>query len=398
MDRARNQLLTWCEVDLAAIRRNLRTFRELLPPAAGILFVVKANAYGHGLELLAAEAASLGADWLGVHQVDEAAAARRAGWSGPLLVMGYTPQALLPEAAGLDLDFTVYDGATIHALEALGRARARPIRCHLKVETGTYRQGIALEELPHYLDLFARSPGVALHALSMHFANIEDTTDHSYAMAQLARFREFLDQAATRGLRLHPHAACSAAVLVFPGETAFALARVGIGAYGIWPSRETLASTAARTGQPVRLHPALTWKTRVAEVKSIPAGAAVGYGGSHRTTRPTRLVVLPVGYSDGYDRRLSNLADVLIRGRRAPVLGRVCMNMIMADATDHPAVEVEDEVVLLGRQGDEEIRAADLASIAQTIPYEIVSRISPSIPRVTPDQRIVAPGGSSRSG
>ena len=387
MDDARNRLLTWCEIDLEAIRANLATFRGLLPPGTELLFVVKANAYGHGLALLAGQAATLGAEWLGVHQLDEAATARTAGWNGPLLVMGYTPRRRLSEAAKLELDLPVNDAATGGLLDQLGRAAARPIRCHLKVETGTYRQGVDEDQLPAFLDHFDRSPGTRLAGLSMHFANIEDTTDHSYAREQLARFASMVERVRARGFPIRAHAACSAAVLVFPDDTGFALARVGIGAYGVWPSRETLASTSARAGTPVRLRPALSWKTRVAQVKWIPAGAPVGYGGTHRTTRRTRLVVLPIGYSDGYDRRLSNLAHVLIRGARARVLGRVCMNMLMVDATDIPGVEVEDEVVLLGCQGGEEIRASDLAAIAQTIPYEILSRLSPGITRQTVDRR-----------
>jgi alanine racemase len=298
--------------------------------------------------------------------------------------MGYVPRCRLEEAAARDLDITVYDRTTVDELDRIGRSRGVPLRCHLKLETGTNRQGIPEEELEDYLERFAAAPGLRLAGISTHFANIEDTTDHSYARLQLDRFRRMAARVRLRFPDAAPHAACSAALLVMP-ETGFTLGRVGIGAYGIWPSRETLASHAGRGQKGVRLRPALTWKARVAQVKWVPAGSYIGYGCTHRTSRRTRLAVLPVGYADGYDRRFSNLAHVLLRGGRARVLGRVCMNLFMVDATDLEGVETEEVAVLIGRQNGDEIRAADLAAVAQTIPYEIVSRISPALPRFAVD-------------
>jgi alanine racemase len=177
------------------------------------------------------------------------------------------------------------------------------------------------------------------------------------------------------------HAACSAAALLFT-ETHLDLARVGISLYGLWPSRETYVSC-LEEGQPaLDLHPALTWKTRVAQVKNVAEGSFIGYGCTYRTTRPSRIAALPVGYHEGYDRGLSGVAHVLVRGRRAPVRGRVCMNICMVDVTDIPGVEVEDEVVLLGTQGDERVSAEQLAAWCGTISYEIVSRIHPGLPRL----------------
>jgi alanine racemase len=382
MDDLRNRLLSWCEVDAAALRHNLNSLRSLLEAGAKLLFVVKANAYGHGLREIAGLASSLEIDALGVHQLDEAAEVRTAGWTGPVWVLGYTPHARLADGLDLGVEFTVYDAATMGALDRLGRARGLRAPCHLKLETGTNRQGIPGEDLDRFLGIFASSPGLRLAGVSTHFANIEDTTDHAFARGQLDCFRALVGRVRAAGFTAAvPHAACSAALLVMP-ETAFSCARVGIGAYGIWPSRETLASHTSHGEDLLRLRPVLAWKARIAQVKPIPAGAFVGYGCTRRTSRASRIAVLPVGYFEGYDRRFSNLAHVLIRGSRAPVLGRVCMDMFMADVTDIPGVEPEDEAVLIGRQGDEEIRAADLAAIAQTIPYEIVSRLSPQLPRI----------------
>jgi alanine racemase len=382
MDDPRNRLLSWCELDAAALRHNLEAFRSLLAPGTKLLLVVKANAYGHGLPEVVGLAPALGVDALGVHQIDEAAETRSAGWSGPVWILGYTPHARLADGLDLGVEFTVYDTATIDKLDRLGRARGLRAPCHLKLETGTNRQGVLAEDLDRFLGIFASSPGLRLAGVSTHFANIEDTTDHTFARGQLERFRALVGRVRAAGFAdAEPHAACSAAVLVMP-ETSFGCVRVGIGAYGIWPSRETMASRASRGEDLLRLRPVLAWKARVAQVKPVPAGAFVGYGCTRRTGRASRIAVLPVGYYEGYDRRFSNLAHILVRGSRAPVLGRICMDMFMADVTDIPGVESEDEAVLIGRQGDEEIRAADLAAIAQTIPYEIVSRLSSRMPRM----------------
>jgi alanine racemase len=398
MDDPRNRLLSWCEVDAAALEHNLGAFRARLEAGTKLLLVVKANAYGHGLTEVAGLAPSLGVDALGVHQLDEAAQARAAGWTGPVWVLGYTPQARLADGLGLGVEFTVYDAATLTELNRLGQARRLPAPCHLKLETGTHRQGILAEDLDRFLGIFASSPGVRLAGVSTHFANIEDTTDHAFARGQLDRFRALWLRVRAAGFtEAVPHAACTAAVLVMP-ETCFGCARVGIGAYGIWPSRETLATLANRGEELLQLRPVLAWKARVAQVKPVPAGAFVGYGCTRRTSRASRIAVLPVGYYEGYDRRFSNLAHILVRGSRAPVLGRVCMDMFMADVTDIPGVEPEDEAVLIGRQGDEEIRAADLAAIAQTIPYEIVSRLSPHLPRIVVNAKGAGQSAATHSG
>ena len=224
-------------------------------------------------------------------------------------------------------------------------------------------------------------PGLRLEGLTTHFANIEDTTDHSYARDQLDRFRRALDRLREGGVSVPvPHAACSAATILFP-ESHFSLARVGISSYGIWPSKETRVSSGHVEGAQMELRPALTWKTRVAQVKTVPSGSYVGYGCSWRAPVESRIAVLPIGYADGYDRALSNIGHVLIRGKRAPIRGRVCMNVTMVDVTHHPEVELEDEVVLLGAQGEERIRAEDLAGWANTIAYEVVARISSHLPR-----------------
>jgi alanine racemase len=230
-----------------------------------------------------------------------------------------------------------------------------------------------------------------LAGISTHFANIEDTTSHDFAQGQFAAYGRIV-QTVERLFTgpLIRHTACSAAVLLF-NRTHLDLARVGISLYGLWPSKETYVSCLERGKPSLDLRPVMSWKTKVAQVKDVPEGGYVGYGLTWRATRPTRIAVLPVGYYEGFNRDLSGLAHVLVRGKRAPVRGRVCMNMCMVDVTDVPGAALEDEVVLLGRQGDERITAEQLAAWSGTISYEVVSRIHPDLPRVVVQGAIVGP-------
>ncbi|MEZ4475152.1 MAG: alanine racemase, partial [bacterium] len=355
-----------------------RAFRRLIDPATRLSVAVKANAYGHGLVPAARAFLAGGADWLCVHAPEEVRALRQAGVTAPIYLLGPVALDDLAEVAALEARLVVYNRATIERLAALG-VRAR---LHLKVETGNHRQGVELPEALALAELIARTPGLELEGVASHFANIEDTTDHRYARYQLARFEEAIAALRAAG---HPvsmrHISNSAAALLWP-ENAFDLIRLGISAYGLWPSRETRVAAALAGHSEVALRPALTWKTRVAQVKDVPEGASIGYGLTYVTSRPTRLAILPVGYADGYDRQLGNLAHVLIGGRRAPVRGRVCMNIIMVDVTDGPAPALEDEVVLLGRQGAEEVSAEAMAGWAGTINYEVVARIAEHVPRL----------------
>jgi alanine racemase len=374
-------VLNWVEVDGAAVQWNIEQFRRRLGRTA-LAAVVKSNAYGHGMLAIAELTRRAGISWLCVNSLEEAAELRAAGHRCRILVMGYVPLDRLDDVVGLDLRPVVYNRETILRLDELARDRSHPVPVHLKVETGTQRQGVPEEALPDLLALLRRLPNVVLEGVTTHFANIEDTTDHRYAQTQIERFARAADRARDGGAAsLLRHAACSAAALLFP-QTHLDLARIGISLYGLWPSRETHVSCRERGESVPELRPALSWKTRVAQLKDVPEGSFVGYGCTYRTTRPSRLAVLPVGYHEGYDRGCSGVAHVLLHGRRAPVRGRICMNMCMVDVTDIPDIRIEDEVVLLGSQGDERVSAEQLAAWCGTIAYEIVSRIHPGLPRV----------------
>ncbi len=388
------RLNTWLEISEGAYAHNLAFFRRLVGPAVELAVVVKSNAYGHGIELVAGLAARHGADSFCVHSLDEALRLRRAGFGQDVLIMGHVPLARLAEAVVEDFRLVLYNRESARRLAELAPALGT-VRLHLKIETGTYRQGIDDPELGWFLEFLRRHRILRIDGVTTHFANIEDTTDPSYADHQLERFHRALGRLRAAGLDPGKrHAACSAAALVFP-RTHFEMVRLGVSQYGLWPSKETFLSyrmaEAAGSGtdrDPPEggtadgLLPVLTWKARISQLKRVPAGRLVGYGCTWQTPRETRLAVLPVGYADGYDRRLSNQAYVLVRGRRAPVRGRVCMNLTLIDVTDVPEVELEDEVVLLGRQGDQRIAADRLAGLVGTIHYEITSRLAAHLPRI----------------
>jgi len=375
-------VLTWVEIDAAALSHNVREFHRRLEGRSRLGAVVKSNAYGHGIREVARLAVAAGADWLCVNGVDEGIVLRAEGHRRPVLVLGYVPLERLDDVVEHDLRPVVYNPGTLDRLDELATAAGRRVAVHLKVESGTNRQGIDEADVPAMAARILTSRALDLDGVSTHFANIEDTTDHGYAERQFETFERIVGGLRDAGHEIPVrHAACSAATLLFT-RMHLDMARIGISLYGIWPSKETYVSCLERGKPRLDLRPVLTWKTRVAQVKSVDEGSYVGYGCTYRTTRPSRIAVLPVGYHEGYVRAMSGVAHVLIRGRRAPVRGRVCMNMCMVDVTDVPGAGIEDEVVLLGCQGDETVGAEQIAVWSGTIPYEALTRIHPSLPRV----------------
>lgn len=383
-------LLSWCEVDTGALAANAREMRRRVGDEVLLGIVVKSDAYGHGLVDASRVFLGAGADWLIVNALYEAQALRAAGVDAPLYVAGHVPPAAAPDVVAADARVVVYDADVVDALAAAGRAAGRPVAVHLKVETGNQRQGLLLEDAVALGRRVAATDGVILEGLATHYADIEDTTDHRFAMQQLSRFDEAVSAFANAGLPVAiRHTANSAATILW-GRTHGELVRVGLSAYGMWPSAETHAVAVAlehreqggRGGFMPTLTPALRWRARLAQVKDVAAGEWIGYGRTFRTTHPMRIAIVPVGYFEGYDRRLSNLAHALVDGVRAPVRGRVCMNMTMLDVTHIPSARAGSVATLLGPDGDERVSAEDLAGWMGTINYEVVSRIHPSILRV----------------
>lgn len=414
---------TWIEISRENILHNIKSLKGLLkkspspPPfqrgesGGKPLFtaVIKSNAYGHGLEALNTICVqSKMVDFYGVDNINEALTLRRLDNKSPILILGYVPFDRVSEAVENDISFVAYNTELLDFLAGLPRSARndKKIKIHIKVETGTTRQGIEGKELLEFVSKAAGNPNILIEGIYTHYANIEDTTDSSYAMEQLKRFNEnikMLDDKipptsfsesglpsrrsfSKRGEKTKwsdgviKHSACSAAFINYP-ETQFNMVRAGISLYGMWSSNETKL-VAKQKNINLELKPALTWKTQIAQIKKIPVGSAVSYGLTEKVKRDSVIGILPVGYFDGYDRGLSNIGEVLVGGRRAKILGRVCMNMIIVDLTDIPGVKLFDEAVLLGKSGAEEITADELAKKINTINYEITTRINPLIKRM----------------
>ncbi len=370
------QYRTWLEIDKKAIIHNLKEIRKLIGNKVKLMAVVKSNAYGHGLVEVAKIAEKAGAEWLGVDSLKEALLLRKSSITVPILVMGYILKENLAEAIDNNISLAIYNKATIEKIASLKKSA----KVHIKIETGTARQGIYPDELADFIKLVKKSPKIQIEGIYTHFANIEDTTDHSFAKEQLKKFNEALKIAKIENIKIIAHTACSAAIILYP-ETHFDMVRFGISMYGYWSSPQTFVS-AQNLKRNINLKPALVWKTRIAQVKKVKAGAFVGYGLTEKIAQDTKIAIIPVGYWDGYDRKLSSVGNVLINGKRCKIIGRICMNMFMVNVNHLPEVKIEKEVVLIGKQKREEIKVEEIAQKINTINYEVVTRINPLIPRV----------------
>ncbi len=383
--------LSWCEVSQNALRANVGHIRQRLGSGVRLGIVVKGNAYGHGITACARVFSDCGVDWLIVNSLAEADTLRRAGIDAPIYVCG----PILPSQVHMVIEtrarVMVADNVLLPAIAMKAQAEGVDVLVHLKLETGTHRQGLCEPDLVRMARQIEHMEFVQLEGLTTHFADIEDTTDHTFAKAQSGALRHARDELRTLGINVPiVHAANSAATLIWP-ETHGDLVRVGISAYGLWPSRETYATALQRAAEPSghfslpELEPALSWRTHITHINLVPAGDYIGYGRTYRATYPMRLAVLPVGYHEGYRRGLSNSAHALVHGVRAPVRGRVCMNMCMVDVTHIPDTDVGDTATLLGAMGDETVSLEQLADWAGTINYEMVSTIHPDLPRLMVD-------------
>lgn len=375
---------SWCEISRGALEHNVKQLRRVVGSRCMLAPVVKANGYGHGITLAAAAFLSAGADWLCVNDLAEANLLRRAGLGCPIYVLGWVAPWEMEEVCGLGVRIVVYDSDAVVAAAAAGRSHNRSIPLHIKVETGNHRQGLPPNDALALARLVNDLEGVYLEGITTHFADIEDTTDHTYATKQLTIFEDFIAQCSHAGLSPSiRHCSNSAATILWP-NTYFDMVRTGIASYGMWPSKETLLSAVLADRHGMQLRPALAWKARIAQVKTVPKGSFIGYGRTYQATHDARIAVITCGYYDGYDRRLSNLAYVLVNGVRAPVRGRICMNLMMVDTTDVDSSDVSlraGEVTLLGDSAGERISAEQMAEWIGTINYEVVARINERLPR-----------------
>lgn len=367
-------LRCWAEIDLAALERNLRLIRASLPPQMRYVAVVKADAYGHGLHHVAARLMHAGADLFAVANVTEAAALRELGPGWPILILS----PLLPEEdralADGEMAATVSSPGEVARFEAVGRQSGRALPVHVKIDTGMGRAGVWHEEAPALFEMIRRARHLLLAGVFTHFASPDE--DGAFTAEQRRRFLTALQK--SPGLKLNDlfiHADNSAGLESMPGESLFNAVRVGLLQFGVLPHAHSLLAQ-------VRTEPVFSFHTRVGLVKKLPRDTTISYGRTHTLRRDSIIAVLCAGYADGLPRAASNRATVLIQGRRCPVLGRVTMDQTVVDVTDLGEVNCGDPVVLVGRQGQEEISLAEFSHSADSIPWETLTSVTKRVPRL----------------
>ena len=389
-----NVNLTWAEIDLDAIAHNARELKRHVGEKTELTAVVKANGYGHGAVPVAETALDNGASRLAVNRAVGGVQLRQAGITAPVLILGYTLPAQAETIVRWDLTPTVNTPEQAQALSASASRQGKVLPIHIKVDTGLGRFGLLPGEVVDFVRAISKLPGLVLEGVYTHFA-IADAADKAYTLKQFEIYLEVVKRLEEAGFTIPiKHVANCAATLDLP-ETHLDMVRCGIALYGLRPSSEVEPT--------IPLRPAMTLKSRVARVRTLPTGSSIGYGCTYTTSEPTRVALVPVGYGDGYHRLLSNRGQVLIRGQRAPIVGRVCMDQFVVKVSHIPNVQQHDEVVLLGRQGDlgirnekleirdgelkrtplcDEISAEEVATWAETINYEVTASILPRVTRV----------------
>ena len=360
----------WAEIDLAAIAHNMAGVKKLLKPGTKFCAVIKADGYGHGAVAMAVEAVKAGADYLAVAILDEARQLRAAAFTEPILILGFTPPAQARQVVTGNLTQTIYTLGQAQALSQAASAEGLTAKVHIKIDSGMGRLGVPPAEAADFAEAVAGCPGLKLEGVFTHFA-MADSRDKSYTHKQFTAFKAAVDEMKRRGLQIElAHCANSAATLDLP-EMHLDMVRAGIVLYGLEPSDET--------GRPFELKPAMRLMANLALIKNVPTGTGLSYGCTFVTEKPSRIGTLPLGYADGWTRMLSGKAQVLVGGRRAPVVGRICMDQCMVDLTDLPGVTEDDPVLLFGGP---ELPVEEVAAKLGTINYEIVCMVGKRVPRV----------------
>lgn len=360
---------TWLEIDLGAIKHNIKEIQKMTQTK--VMAVIKANGYGHGVLAVAKAVTEAGAAWCGVARMEEALNLRKAGITSEIMVLGYTPPALIPEAIQNSIHVAIYDETMAKEYTEKAKKTGGRLKAHLKVETGMGRLGMPLVKAAEFLSDFQNNESIEIDGIFTHFARADEPNSGS-TQSQLDVFHRLLYQLKEAGL--HPgfvHAANSAAVINFP-EAYFDMVRPGIAIFGLDP--------APNTPLPDHFRPALTWKARLTSIRTFPPGHGISYGSVYVTKGEERIGVMPVGYGDGYRREPGQ--KVLVHGQEVDVVGRICMDQSMLQLDGIPDAVPGDEVVLLGKQGDQRITAADLANRWGTVIYEVVCGLADRLPRL----------------
>jgi alanine racemase len=364
----------WAEVNLDAIANNVQAVRNWVPAATKIMAVVKANAYGHGVIPVAKACLQNGGESLAVAIAAEGVQLRKSGFAVPILVMGYTPPEQHPVVLEHNLRQAIFSLEQGKLLSQAAVSQRTQARIHLKVDTGMGRVGF-LESQLDQIKAVSRLPGLIIDGIFTHFA-VADEPDPSYTLAQLNLFNKLLVE--LKGMGIEPrfiHAANSAGIIQYP-DAHFNLVRPGLMLYGMYPSTHI-------SRERVKLTPAMSFKARVAFIKKVPKGTSISYGCTYQAPEERVIATLPLGYADGYPRLLSNCGQVLINGRLAPVVGRVCMDQTMVDVTHLDGIKVGDETVLFGYDGHGGLLPVEeVAEKVGTINYEMVCKVSYRVPRI----------------
>ncbi|MFB3886332.1 MAG: alanine racemase [Thermodesulfobacteriota bacterium] len=363
---------TVAEIDLRSLEYNYRQLRKRVPEGVKLLAVVKADAYGHGAVPISRKLEKLGVAYLGVAISNEGVELRKGGVKAPILVLGGIYKEDVEQVLEYNLTPVIFQKESLKLLMKAAERWPKKVRVHLKVDTGMGRLGVPLNLWPFFLRELKRFPKIEIEGILSHFSMTDD--EDGYATYQSREFQRAVAMVKEMGISCkYFHMASSAILTAFPGYPGN-LVRPGIMLYGSYPS--------PAFQNVIPLKPILTLKTHIHFLKRVPPGTKISYGGTFVTGRDTLVATLPIGYADGYSRQLSNQGEVLIRGKRAPVIGRVCMDFVMVDVTDIPKVSLGDEVVLMGKQGRQQITAEEIAEKIHTVSYEVLCLIGKRIPRV----------------
>lgn len=369
--------LSYIEISKANLLHNVRSIKKLLPNGVKVAVSIKANAYGHGQNEVA-KILNKEVDYFQVNSIEELRELRKVTKKSVLL-LGYVAKEHAGEAIDLGCEMAVFSLQHIIDIDKVAGKRNKLVKVHIAIDSSLGREGILPQETAVFLHSISKLKNVRVVGVYAHFANIEDTVNLAHARKQMKGYEEALKQFDKFGYKkLQRHISATSGVMALGKGGAYDLVRIGVGLYGMWPS-ENLKKEHSRK---FALKPVMRWVTHVSLVKWLPKGHTIGYGLTYRTSKEIKTALIPQGYADGYDRGFSNNGNVLIKGKRCKVLGRVSMNMFVVDVTHLKDVKVEDEVVLLGRQGREEITAEEMGGLISTINYEITTRVSPLLVRI----------------
>lgn len=368
----------WAEIDLEALSENYRNIRRLISPGCRYLAIVKADGYGHGAATVATHLQKEGADWFGVATLEEGLRLRKAGIYRPILVLGYTDPTAAPVLASNTITQTLFSEEYARMLAAEAEKSNCRVDCHIKIDTGMCRLGFDAEspDTVPVLTKLAKESNLHITGIFTHFAVADDLTEDSKEFTQLqyTRFSGVCNRLQSAGVNVGIRHCCNSAGSLLHPEYHLDMCRVGISQYGLDPD-PCLVGT-------LPMKPAMSLHAVVTMVKEIPAGSTVSYGRTYTAPSPREIATVPIGYADGYSRALSNKASMVIHGKLAPVIGRVCMDQLMVDVTDIPETRAGDHVTVVGAEGGAEVTFDDLARWIGTINYEVICGISKRVPRI----------------